>query len=217
MPDTRSSARTALRAWRSFDDLSPATRAFLLARSSITPFGALDAELRQLKGRIVSLGSGHGMVERYLALVNPDVDVVGIELDGSRVDAAAGSAARFPRVDIRQGDVRDLGDLGTLDGAVAVDLFHHVPRDDHAAVVTALAQCLRPGSRVLVKEMDVDPAWKYQWNRWHDRVVNRTDVQCRAPHDLAALFQEAGFTCDSAAHVERALSPYPQYLLVLRR
>ena len=155
--------------------------------------------------------------ERYLALVNPDVEVVGIELDEERVAAARRSGARFPRVHIRQGDVRHLDDVGPLDGAIAVDLFHHVPVDDHPGVARALAAAMRPGARLLVKDMNRWPAWKHEWNRWHDRLVNHDDINCRTPYDLGRVFEAAGFYVERAAHVERAASPYPQYLLVLVR
>lgn len=214
---TTSPLRAALRSWSSFDGLSPFTRLFLLARSSIIPFAALDPELRALKGRVLSLGCGHGVVERYLAVVNPDVEVVGIELDGERVAAAGLSAHRFPAVDIRQGDVRDLTGVGPVDAAIAVDLFHHVPVDDHPGVARALADVIRPGGRLLVKDMNRWPSWKHTWNRWHDRVVNHDDINCRTPHELAQTFEAAGFYVERAAHVERAASPYPQFLLVLVR
>jgi len=209
--------RAALRAWSSFDGLGAFTRLFLLARSSIIPFAALDPELRGLKGRVLSLGCGHGVLERYLAEINPDVEVVGIELDEERVDAAAASAHRYPRVAIRQGDARDLGDVGTVDAAIAVDVFHHVPLDDHVRVATALASVIRPGGRLLVKDMNRWPAWKHSWNRWHDRLVNGDDVQCRTPGEFVDLFEGVGFFVEHASFVERAASPYPQFLVVFVR
>ena len=213
----RSPLGAALRSCASFRGLGVATRLFLLARASIIPFAALDPELRTLHGRVLSLGCGHGVVERYLALVNPNVEIVGIELDADRVAAARRSADRFPAVDIRQGDVRDLSGVGTVDAALAVDLFHHVPVDDHDGVASALADAIRPGGRLLVKDMNRWPAWKHEWNRWHDRLVNREEINCRTPHELATTFERAGFYVERASHVERAASPYPQFLLVLVR
>lgn len=209
--------RAALRAWASFDGLSPFTRLFLLARSSIIPFAALDPELRRLEGRVLSLGCGHGVLERYLALVNPAVEVIGVELDAARVAAAARSGDRFPSVDIRHGDVRSLGAVGAVDAAIAVDLFHHVPLEDHRGVAESLAAVIRPGGRLLVKDMNRWPAWKHSWNRWHDRLVNHDDINCRTPYELARDFEAAGFFTERASQIERAASPYPQFLLVLVR
>jgi cyclopropane fatty-acyl-phospholipid synthase-like methyltransferase len=220
MPSAASSPsprRAALRAWSSFEGLGTFTRLFLLARSSIIPFAALDPELRHLKGRVLSIGCGHGVLERYLAEVNPDVEVLGIELDDERVAAAARSEHRYPRVTIRQGDVRDLADLGTVDAAIAVDLFHHVPVDDHPGVARSLAGVIRSGGRLLVKDMNRAPAWKHAWNRWHDRLVNGDDVNCRTPAEFVELFVAAGFFVERTAFVERAASPYPQFLAVFVR
>ena len=72
----RVDARAAYRAWRSFDGVGPATQAFLLARMAVAPLGPMDADLRELKGTDISLGCGHGLVERYLAEINPRVTSV---------------------------------------------------------------------------------------------------------------------------------------------
>src|SRR4051812_749225 len=92
--------RAALRGWRSFSGIGAGGQAFLLARLAIIPLGALDAELRGLRGDVLSVGCGHGVLERYLAEINPDVSIVGAELDGERVSAAAATGAAYPRLRI---------------------------------------------------------------------------------------------------------------------
>ena len=209
--------RAALRAWSSFDGAGIATRAFLLARLAIIPLDAMDGELRGFRGRVLSIGSGHGIVERYLAEINPRVEIVGADLDGERVRLAARSGARYERVRIEHGDARKLSGYGDFDAVIAIDLLHHVAFAEQSEVARAMTGAIRPGGVCLVKEMDVRPAWKYHWNRTHDRIVAKEWVNCRPPAEMAALFEACGLTRERAEHVDRPYGPYPQYVLRFRR
>jgi 2-polyprenyl-3-methyl-5-hydroxy-6-metoxy-1,4-benzoquinol methylase len=209
--------RAALRAWWSFDGAGAATRAFLLARLSIIPLDAMDRELRDVRGRVLSVGCGHGIVERYLAEINPNVSVVGAELDADRVQLAARSQHRYPAVDVRREDARLLAGYGDFDAALAIDVLHHVAFEEQSEVARMMAASVGPGGFVLVKEMDVRPAWKYHWNRTHDRVVAKQWVNCRPPGEMAALFQSAGLVIERVERVDRPYGLYPQYVLRFRK
>ncbi|MBV8462735.1 MAG: class I SAM-dependent methyltransferase [Acidimicrobiales bacterium] len=209
--------RAALRSWSSFDRAGPATRVFLLARLSIIPLDAMDEELRSLRGRVLSVGCGHGLVERYLAEINPNVEVVGAELDADRVELVSASQYRYPRVVVEHGDARDLAGYGDFDAVMAVDVLHHVEYDEQAGVAAAMAGAIRPGGMCLVKDMDVRPAWKYHWNRTHDRIVAHQWVNCRTPEDMARLFERTGLVAERVERVDRSYGPYPQYVLRFRK
>jgi cyclopropane fatty-acyl-phospholipid synthase-like methyltransferase len=209
--------RAALRGWRSFDGAGITGRAFLMARLSIIPLGAMDAELRGIRGRVLSVGPGHGLVERYLAEINPCVQIVGAELDDRRVREAARSQYRYPRLVIEHADARQLAGYGDFDAVMAVDVLHHVAFSEQAAVAKAMAGAIRTGGMCLVKEMDVRPAWKYHWNRAHDRIVAKEWVNCRPPADMASLFEEAGLVAERVERVDRPYGPYPQYLMRFRK
>jgi cyclopropane fatty-acyl-phospholipid synthase-like methyltransferase len=189
------------------------TRAFLLARLSIIPLDAMDSDLRSLRGRVLSVGCGHGVVERYVAQINPHINVVGAELDAGRVALAAQSQDHYPRLRVHHADARDLDAYGDFDAVLAVDVLHHLEFDEHAKVAKSMAAAIRGGGMCLVKEMDVRPAWKYHWNRIHDRIVAREWVNCRSPQEMASLFEEAGLIPMRIERVDRPYGPYPQYIL----
>lgn len=205
-------ARAGRKAWGSFAGAPPSTRAFLALRLALLATVALDDELLALRGHVLSLGSGHGLLERYLASINPHVEVVGYELDQTRVDVAAASASRFPQVRIERGDVTKLPAGGAFDAALAVDVLHHVPADAHPRLARALAGQLRPGAICLVKDIGRSPGWKFRWNTLHDRIVAGHEVHCREPEDMAAAFDAAGFTVERVERVAHS-SPYPHYLI----
>ena len=60
-----------LRVWRSYAGAPPSTRAYVAARLANAPLGPVRAELGALRGRILSLGAGVAVVERFLTLSNP--------------------------------------------------------------------------------------------------------------------------------------------------
>jgi cyclopropane fatty-acyl-phospholipid synthase-like methyltransferase len=207
----------ALAAWRSYRGAPLSTRAFLGARLAVVPLGAMDGELHELKGRVLSLGCGHGIVERYLAELNPDVTVDGYELDGARVHLAAETGAAAPRVTVSCADVTQLSDLETHDGALAVDVLHHVAPEAHVDIARALHRCLRPGGTLLVKDIDTHPRWKHRWNEMHDRLVAGPDtIHCRSAEDMAAVVASAGFDVVEIRRLHR-YGPYPHYLVHARR
>jgi cyclopropane fatty-acyl-phospholipid synthase-like methyltransferase len=203
------------RTWRSFAGSGPAARLWVAARLAVLPMGALHPELRALSGRVLSVGCGHGAIERYLAEVNPAVTVEGVELDATRVAAAARSAGRAPRVRLHAGDARRL-DGGPYDAALAVDVLHHLDPAGQEALAVALAAAVAPGGPCLVKDIGRLPAWKHRVNAWHDRLVAGGPVHCRTPEAMAALFDGAGFDCERILRCDHR-SPYPHYLLRLRR
>lgn len=210
-------AGAAWRAWRSYRGAGLGVLAFLAARMAVAPLGPLERDFRRLNGRILSLGCGHGVVDRYVAELNPAVSIVGVELDEDRVRIARASEHRAPRVRVRHQDVTLLEDSGAYDGALVVDVLHHVPFEEHARIAASLADCLRPDAICLVKEMATTPRRQYWWNRIHDRLsAGPGPIYCRAPEDLAEVFAGKGFRVEETRRLRR-LRLYPQYLISLRR
>lgn len=207
----------AWRAWRSFAPLGLGTRAFLLARMAVAPLGPMEPELRGMRGRILSVGCGHGLVDRYLAELNPDVTVEGVDLDEERIAQANATAHLAPRVTARVADVTTFDPGRGYDGVLAVDILHHVPGETHGQLLAALRDALVPGGTLLVKEMATEPRRQYLWNRFHDRLVAGPDpIHCRSPEEMASLIAGAGLQVDEQRRLVR-LGVYPQYLVVGRR
>ena len=207
--------RAAYRAWASFAGAGAGRRAFLLARLVNAPLGPLDDDLRALRGRVLALGAGYGLIERYVAEINHAVVIDGVELDESRVAVAAASPAA--RVTVARADVRSLPEAGTYSAALAIDILHHVPGEEHGGVASALFDSLEPGGVCLVKDIATRPRWTHAWNRTHDRLVaGPAPLHCRAPDEMAAVFEAAGFAITGVRRLS-PLSPYPHYLVRARR
>jgi cyclopropane fatty-acyl-phospholipid synthase-like methyltransferase len=209
-------ARAAFRAWRSYRGQPLRLRAFLAARLLVLPLRPLADELRQLRGRVLGVGSGHGLIARYAAELNPAIEVVGFDVDHGRVAVAQATEARSPRVQIRVGDIRSLDERGQFDAAAAVDLMHHIAPVDHAAVAQALARAVKPGGLLLIKDIAPKPRWKHAVNRMHDRIVSGEATTATEPAALGELFSKAGFRIERLERIA-PLSPYPHFILRARR
>jgi len=106
------------------------------------------------------IGAGEGAFTLALAeLLGPGGRIVAVDRDAGSVQANADTlAARFPVVVLTTlvADFTMPLDLPALDGLVAANSLHFVPRDRQVAVIRSLAAHLRPGGPFIVVEYDAD-------------------------------------------------------------
>jgi 2-polyprenyl-3-methyl-5-hydroxy-6-metoxy-1,4-benzoquinol methylase len=210
--------------WRAFSSYSGApwsTRAFITARMLVNaPLVALGEETRAFGGRILSLGSGISIVERYLAECNPHIEFVGVDLDPSRVELIRSTQRRSPRVTVRHGDATELDaeEAESYDGVLICDVLHHLDPEAHKPVARSVARLLRPGGVCFFKDLDVRPRWKHEWNRLHDRIVAGPEpIHCITPDAAADLLTNAGLVPERVERIDRRFEPYAQYLVRARK
>jgi SAM-dependent methyltransferase len=111
-------------------------------------------------GTWADIGAGEGAFTLALAdLLGPGARIVAVDRDARALRANASAVgARFPAT-VLETVVADLTrslTLPPLDGLVAANSLHFVPRDQQVATVRALAERLRPGGTFLVVEYDAD-------------------------------------------------------------
>lgn len=221
MTSPNANLHAARRAFASYRGAPLLTRAFVAARLVVAPLGPLAEEVQPLRGKLLSLGSGVSIVERYLVELNPDLHVEGIDLDPRRIELIRSTAARSPRVGLRQGDATRLGELtepDSYDAVLVCDAFHHFDPDTHKPLSKAIARCLRSGGVCIVKDLDVQPRWKHEWNRLHDRIVAGPEpIFCRSPQDMAHLLAGAGLLPEREQRTDHRWAPYAHYVVRARK
>lgn len=108
-------------------------------------------QLRQGEA-VLDLGCGHGRVANGLA--KRGVSVTGIEmlplfLDRARADAAKACVT----VDYRNGDMRELGDIGPFDAVVLWFFsFGYHSDEENLKVLQGVSRVLKPGGRLLIDQ-----------------------------------------------------------------
>lgn len=111
-------------------------------------------------GTWADIGAGEGAFTLALAdLLGPGGRLMAVDRDGRALRAnEAAVRARFPGVEFATltADLTGPLELPELDGLVAANSLHYVPRDRQVGVIRALAAHLNPGGRFVVVEYDAD-------------------------------------------------------------
>ena len=115
-----------------------------------------------LKGLILDGGCGDGVDLANVAL-DPDSQVVGVELSSGGVATSLSRTRGMERADVIQGDLLRIPLASdTFDGAYSYGVVHHTP--DPGGAVREIARTLKPGAPLLlyVYEDFSDRAWYWR-------------------------------------------------------
>jgi trans-aconitate methyltransferase len=197
-------------------------RLHVAARARTCPFPELEARV-PATGQVLDVGCGHGLGSLVLALGGPGRVVRGVDIDDEKLPHAVAAARRAGATNvsfeaIEPGWRPDVA----ADAIVLVDVLYLLGREAAAALLTDLCGWLAPGGQLLVKEIDVEPRWKYQLARLQEVVATRVaritegeQVDFVAPADIAAVLEAAGLEVEHVPlHRGR---PHPHHLVAGRR
>lgn len=214
-PDT--AGRRALGLYRS----APVpVRAHVAVRWFSAPFPAIGAALPP-GGRVLEIGCGHGLFSAYAALLDPTREVLGVDIDADKIEAAQVASRAVEGLEIRRAPDGAVPD-GPWDVVVFVDILYLLPADEQRRLLTEAVRSLAPGGRVVVKEMGTRPRWKVRWNTLQEtlsvkilRITEGSAFDFVDPRTMGAWLTELGLEVD----LERldARRVHPHHLLVARR
>jgi 2-polyprenyl-6-hydroxyphenyl methylase/3-demethylubiquinone-9 3-methyltransferase len=112
------------------------------------------------RGRLLEVGCGHGLFANACALSRPELQVVGVDPAPAKIRAAAASVGSRGNVRFQEGRVESFAERG-FDCVAVLDVLYLVPRGDWPSFLGACRASLAPGGRLLLKEVDVRPRWKF--------------------------------------------------------
>ncbi len=103
-----------------------------------------------------------------------------------------------------------------FDAAYMLDIVHHIPEEAVRPLLEQVAKTLPEGGRLLVKDVDRQPAYKRWFTHALDRVMDpATPVRYWGTEELQALLEDVGF--DVHRHLMVDVLPYPHVLYIARR
>ena len=218
------STQAALQAVDAFAGAPPGDRLHVRLRWLTCPFGVVEREV-PVAGRVLEIGCGHGLLSLYLAACSAGREVHGVDVDEHKIALARAAADRFAAGGggsvsfdvVRPGVLPD----GPFDAVVVADVLYLLSPVDRAALLTAAAQRLAPGGRIVVKEADRVPRWKGALTVGQEllstrvlRITQGDEVAFAPPDELARPLRDAGLE----VAIRRADRGYvhPHVLLVAR-
>lgn len=220
MPDPfRSTAAAAIRRVIGAYD-HPVVRAYCHGRFLILRARFLDeiGQYLPARGRVLDIGCGFGLFSLYYALEHPEIEIFGVDLNARRIAMAREAAQRLGVTNVRYevGDARTLVPDASLDGAYMMDIVHHIPREAVTPLLGRLHQSLKPGARLVIKDVDARPAYKRWFTWWLDKAMDpKAPVDYWRRRELESLLRGLGFEVFSHAMVD--VLPYPHHLYTCRR
>jgi trans-aconitate methyltransferase len=139
-------------------------------RLRLFPFDKL-LEYIPTNGTIVDLGCGHGVWIFYLARRYPRVSLIGVDPDQAKIKIATEIAAQNKISNTRFiTGYAEKASLPECDLVSLIDVMYLIPYDEQYQIIETAVSALKPSGRILVKEMDSTPRWKYAWN-WMEEVL----------------------------------------------
>jgi len=177
------------------------------------------------RGRVLEVGCGHGLFSLHMALEERGRSVLGVDVDVEKVVLGQ----RAAKVAERRGATVELqlappGEIpaGPWDAIVIVDVLYLLAAEAQFGLVATCAAELAAGGVLVVKEMDVEPAWKARWNRVQETLAVRV-LRITAGETLTFLPPSAlrsWMEAEGLVVTEESLGgryPHPHHLTIGRR
>jgi 2-polyprenyl-6-hydroxyphenyl methylase/3-demethylubiquinone-9 3-methyltransferase len=170
------------------------------------------------EGRLLEVGCGHGLFANEAALRHPDLQVLGVDPSPAKIAWARSTVGARPNVVFREQRLEDVTERG-FDAVAVLDVLYLVPRAEWCGFLSACRERLRPGGRLLLKEVDVRPRWKFYRCVMQEALSVRLfgitlghDFAFEPPAHLTALLGDAGFRDVAVTRLDRGyLTPHVLY------
>jgi len=122
-------------------------------------------------GRLLEVGCGHGLFSNEASLLHPDLEVLGVDPAPDKIEAALATVGDRQGVRFREGTLdHDVPEEG-FDAIAILDVLYLVPFSEWPGFLNACFVRLRPGGRLLLKEVDVEPRWKF-WRCYAQEIAS---------------------------------------------
>jgi cyclopropane fatty-acyl-phospholipid synthase-like methyltransferase len=148
-------------AWRFLRTSSTFWRLHQGGRSLLVPFHRLADYLPE-QGVLLDLGCGHGVFLALAQQQRPALQLIGFDLSATKI-AATRQAFEASDAAISRLAVMDITEFPeqSVDVISIIDVMYLVPLSRWDGILKKCYDCLKPGGRLLLKEMDRSLRWKF--------------------------------------------------------
>lgn len=213
MRDRRELLRSALALYR---DSPLGERLFVRIRAFLSDLPAIEACAPE-RGAILDLGCGHGLLTNLLALGSPERDVLGIDIDPRKIEAARRTVRGRANIRFEVGDALS-PPVGPYRAITVGDVLYLLPAQAQREVIANAYQLLEPGGVFLWKSQVRRPRWKYaityaqEWLMTHVGPTAGSSLYFMDIEESLAALRTAGFQAE--ARPLPSWRPYPDMLFI---
>ena len=168
---------------------------------------------------ILDIGCGVGTLLQLVAQYRKPLSLAGLETTPSMIEGVCSWFNRYsPNILIRL-EAYDGTNLPTwisdYEYVFLIDVLHHVPRARQTTFLEKLFHLLKPGAKLIIKDIDADEQFWCLFNKLHDMVVSREISHEVAATQLHSTLRQIGFETDDI--VKKRLHVYPHYTIACQK
>lgn len=193
-------------------------RAYVAAKLASDPVVRQVAGLGGHFGEVLDVATGRGQLALYLVELGAAHRFRAFDWDERKIEILRRAAGEAGEAAV--GDVTS-AELGSADTVLLVDVLHYLPREAQRALLGRAAAALRPGGRLLVRELDPSRGLASRVAVWAERLGTRAAMNRGAilaliePATLERELESLGLSPRLVPHPDGKTSP--NYLLVAER
>ena len=182
-------------------------------------YRAVLPRLRAVPGPVLDVGCGIGLLGQIAREKGLAHEVLGIDFDVRKIDAAREAAAGIAGLRFERGDARARIDFAG--SVVLLDLLHYFGAGEQRRILEAAASYARPGDAVIIRDCINDGSWRYRAT-WLEETLATSLGWLRGERlefptvdSIASVFRPLGFDEEIVPLWGR--TPFNNHLLTFRR
>jgi SAM-dependent methyltransferase len=189
-----SRARVMLLAAEYAEQFQGLERFFNAYRPNICPFEALLDAVPNAS-EVFDIGCGTGLFLYILRAEGKLSKGIGVDIDEDRLSKGRGALGRVDATNIDLQCVLDFANWPSdhFDVVSMIDVLHHCPPAIQRTFFEAACDRVRPGGRLIYKDMCRSPLWMAWANRLHDLLMARQWIHYVPINDVEEWSAARGF------------------------
>jgi len=189
---------------------------YIRLRWRLCPFQLIEKQV-PLKGTVIDIGCGYGLLSNLLALRSEDRYVIGADLSPRRIKIAQKTVNDRRNIKFYLSDVTDLKVWRHgCNTVVASDFLHHISYESQEELLRSCYQILPKGGLMVIQDVDIEPRWKYCSAAVVDAVLNPgMQIYFRNRAEYLKLLCRIGFRVETKS-VHKGL-PLADILYICRK
>ena len=188
---------------------------YLKLRPLIIPFDVIEEHIPKT-GTIVDIGCGYGIFASYIASKSTKRNVIGIDLNKKRIFLAKKKFSNIANLKFICNNITS-SEIPHADGITAIDVIHHIPTLElQTSLLKTCFSVLGENGKLIIKDVDTKPLWKYLFNWIHDYLMTRGEpVLYNSQNTFKNLLEKTGFELEKKMNIKNY--PYSHVLFIAKK